>query len=73
LIDAIWCWPAHRWEHLRRQQFNRLCHLGVWQAADVDLAEKPIVSEELALVYELVDDLLGAADEDWARGAGALS
>jgi hypothetical protein len=72
LIDAIWCWPAHRREHLRRQQFNRLCHLGVWQAADVDLAEKPIVSEELALVYELVDDLLGAADEDRARGAGAL-
>jgi hypothetical protein len=30
------------------------------------------VSEELALVYELVDDPLGAADEDRARGAGAF-
>jgi hypothetical protein len=30
--------PAHRREHLRRQQFDRLCHLRVWQAADVDLA-----------------------------------
>src|SRR5260370_30857670 len=72
LIDAIWCWPPHRREHLRRQQFNRLCDLGVWQAADVDLAEKPIVGEELALVYALVDDLMGAADADRARGAGAL-
>ena len=30
------------------------------------------MSEELALVHELVDDLLGATDEDRTRGAGAL-
>ena len=65
------CGPAKRRQHLRREQFDRLCHLRVRQTADVDLSEEPIESEEFALVHELVNDLLGTADENWARGTGA--
>jgi len=57
---------------LRREQFDRICYLRVWQATDVDLTEEPIVSKELVLIYELVDDLLGATNEDRTAGSGAL-
>jgi hypothetical protein len=36
---------THHWQHLHREQLNRCSHFRVWQAADVDLGEKPIVSE----------------------------
>lgn len=43
--------PAYYRDHLRCKQFDRLCDFRVWETADVDLAEKPIVSEELALIH----------------------
>src|SRR5262249_28425086 len=63
---------THHWQHLRRQQLNGSSHFRIWQAADIDLSEKPIVSEELAFVHQLIDDLLGTANEDWTGGGGAL-
>ena len=63
---------THHWQHLGRQQLNGSSHFRVWQAADIDLGEKPIVSEELAFVHQLIDDLLGTANEDWTGGTGAL-
>src|SRR6202044_440435 len=42
------------------------------QAADVDLRQEALMAEQLALVEDLVDDLLRAADEDRAMRGGAF-
>src|SRR5436305_7130436 len=54
----------HRRQHLGPEQFDRLRDFRVGQAADVDLRQETVMSEHLAFVHDLVDDLLGAADED---------
>src|SRR6185503_12987719 len=64
--------PRNRRQHLRRQQLDRIRHLGKGQAAYVDLAEEAVVAEQLVLVHQLVDDLLRAADEGRAVGRDAL-
>src|SRR5580692_1130844 len=42
------------------------------QAADVDLRQEALVAEQLALIEDLVDDLLRAADENRAMRGGAF-
>lgn len=56
--------PAYYRDDLRCKQFNRLCDFDVWEAADVNLGEKSIMSEEPMLIHKLVDYLLGVPNKD---------
>src|SRR5580704_18551480 len=57
---------------LGREQLDHPGHVRERQAADVDLRQETLVAEQLALIKDLVDDLLRAADENRAMRGGAF-
>src|SRR3984957_17552846 len=57
---------------LGREQLDHAGDFGKRQAADVDLRQETLVAEQLALIQDLVDNLLRAADENRAMGCGAF-
>src|SRR5580700_5392270 len=68
--------PADRTANHRRdlggEQLDRARDVRERQAADVDLRQETLVAEQLALIEDLVDDLLRAADENRAMRGGAF-
>ncbi len=54
------------------EQFNRSVDQVRGQATEIDLAEETLDTEEVILRQDLVDDFLGAACHQDARGAGYL-
>src|SRR5580692_11643083 len=57
---------------LGREQLDHPGHVRKRQAADVDLCQETLVAEQLALIQDLVDDLLRAADKNRAMRSGAF-
>ena len=49
--------------HLGPEQLDRPHHVGVRQRADAHLQQEAVVLEDLVLEQDLLDDLVGAADE----------
>src|ERR1700733_12137197 len=63
---------ANHRRDLGREQLDHAGDVRKRQAADVDLRQETLVAEQLALIQDLVDDLLRAADENRAMGCGAF-
>ena len=61
-----------RRQDLAAQEFQRLRHHGIGLPADIHLRQVAVVTEQLVLPGDLVDDLLRAADEERAIGTGPL-
>src|SRR5580700_4687403 len=57
---------------LGREQLDHAGNVRKRQAADVDLRQETLVAEQLALIQDLIDDLLRAADENRALWGGAF-
>src|ERR1700733_1200641 len=63
---------ANHRRDLSREQLDHAGHVRKRQAADVDLRQETLVAEQLALIQDLVDDLLRAAAENRAMRGGAF-
>src|SRR5580704_31207 len=57
---------------LGREQLDHAGNVCKRQAADVDLRKETLMAEQLALIQDLVDDLLRDTDENRAMGGGAF-
>ena len=57
---------------LGREQLGHTGNVCKRQAADVDLRKKSLMAEQLALIQDLVDDLLRATDENRAVRGGTF-
>ena len=60
------------WGNLGCEKLDHLRDLGEGQAADIDLRKKALVTQQFALIQDLIDDLLRTADENRAVPACAL-
>jgi hypothetical protein len=63
---------AHHWGNLGPQQFDGLGYFLKRLAPDVNLPDEALMSKQLVLIQQFVDDLLAAADEERLFFSGFL-